>query len=109
MSWLTSSWSDLGITAGKAALMYATALIGLRLGERRTFAQWTLIDYVAAVAVGAIVGRTAIASNQWYTVGAVALITLILMHRLTSMARFQPSLHGSGRRPRRAVRASTTG
>jgi uncharacterized membrane protein YcaP (DUF421 family) len=92
MSWLTSSGSDLAVTAGKAALMYATALVGLRVGERRTFAQWTLIDYVAAVAVGAIVGRTAIASTQSYAVGAVALVTLILLHRLTSIARFLPAL-----------------
>jgi uncharacterized membrane protein YcaP (DUF421 family) len=92
MSWVTSSWGELGVTAAKAALMYATALIGLRLGERRTLAQWTLIDYVAAVAVGAIVGRTAIASTQSYAIGAVALLTLLLLHRLTSLARFHPTL-----------------
>lgn len=90
MSWLTSSWSDLGITAGKAALMYATALVGLRLGERRTLAQWTAIDFAAAVAIGAIVGRTAIASTQSYAIGAAALVSLLLLHRLTSLARFQP-------------------
>jgi len=36
MSWLTSSPSALAIVAAKAALMYVTALLGLRLGERRT-------------------------------------------------------------------------
>ena len=92
MSWFSSSWSELAITSGKAALMYATALAGLRLGERRTLAQWTIIDYVAAVAIGAIVGRTATASTQTYAVGATALLTLILLHRLTSLARFQPRL-----------------
>lgn len=90
MSWLTSSWSALGITAGKAVLMYATALVGLRVGERRTLAQWTAIDFAAAVAIGAIVGRTAIASTQTYAIGAVALVSLLLLHRLTSLARFQP-------------------
>lgn len=92
MSWLTSSWSELGMTAGKAVLMYATALAGLRVGERRTLAQWTAIDFAAAVAIGAIVGRTAIASTQSYAIGAVALLSLIAMHRLISLARFLPML-----------------
>ena len=90
MSWLTTSWQNLGITAGKAVLMYVTALIGLRLGERRTLAQWTIIDFAAAVAIGAIVGRTAIADGQSYAVGAVALVSLLVIHRLVSLVRFFP-------------------
>lgn len=73
MSWLTTSWANLGSTAEKAVLMYLTALVGLRLGERRTLAQWTIIDFAAAVAIGAIVGRTAIADGQSYAVGAIAI------------------------------------
>jgi uncharacterized membrane protein YcaP (DUF421 family) len=92
MSWLISPWSDLAVVAAKAALMYATALIGLRLAERRTLAQWTIIDFAAAVAVGAIVGRTAIAQSQSYAMGAVALVTIIVVHRLASLLRFRPLL-----------------
>ena len=88
MWWITGHWQDLGAAAGKAALMYATAVAGLRLGERRTLAQWTLIDFVTAVAIGAIVGRTAIAGTQSYLTGAVALLTLIAVHRLASLLRF---------------------
>lgn len=87
MAWLTSGPAELGYTAGKAALMYATAVIGLRLSERRTVAQWSTIDFVAAVAVGAIVGRTAIASTQSFATGAVALLVLLVLHRLVSFAR----------------------
>ncbi|GLY75073.1 DUF421 domain-containing protein [Actinoallomurus iriomotensis] len=90
MSWLAGDWTHLGAVAGKAALIYVTALAALRLGERRTLAQWTIIDTVAAVAVGAIVGRTAIASNQSFVTGAVALVTLIAMHRVVSALRAQP-------------------
>ena len=61
MSWLVSPGSDLAVVAAKAVLIYMTALVGLRLAERRTLAQWTIIDFAAAVAVGGIVGRTAIA------------------------------------------------
>jgi uncharacterized membrane protein YcaP (DUF421 family) len=90
MSWLAGDWAHLGAVAGKAALMYVTAMGALRAGERRTLAQWTIIDSVAAVAVGAIVGRTAIASDQSFVTGAVALVTLVVMHRLVSGLRSQP-------------------
>jgi uncharacterized membrane protein YcaP (DUF421 family) len=92
MSWRVGDWQYLGAVLGKAALMYATAVIGLRLAERRTLAQWTIIDVVAAVAVGAIVGRTAIAGTQSFVTGAVALITLIAARRLASLARLQPAV-----------------
>lgn len=90
MSWITSHWQELGAVAGKAALMYATAILGLRLGERRTLAQWTIIDFVTAVAIGAIVGRTAVAGSQSYVTGAAALLTLIAVHRFASVLRFSP-------------------
>ncbi len=53
MSWLTSPAHDLFGVAVKATLIYGTALLGLRVGERRTLAQWTTIDFAAAVAIGA--------------------------------------------------------
>lgn len=89
-SFLTSSWPVLAVVAAKAALIYLTALIGLRLGERRTLAQWTRIDFAAAVAAGAIVGRTATAENQSYAVGAVALLSIVPVHRTASLLRFHP-------------------
>ncbi len=85
---LIGNWTHLGAVAGKAALMYLTALCALRLGERRTLAQWTIIDFVAAVAMGAIVGRTALASNQSYVTGGVAIVTLVVLHRLVSVLRY---------------------
>jgi uncharacterized membrane protein YcaP (DUF421 family) len=90
MNWLTGNWMHLGGVVGKAGLMYAAALVLLRLGERRTLAQWTLIDFVAAVAVGAIVGRTATAQDASWITGAVALAAIIAVHRLVSLLRFNP-------------------
>jgi uncharacterized membrane protein YcaP (DUF421 family) len=90
MAWLTGNWVHLGVVAGKAALMYVTALVALRMGERRTLSKWTLIDFVAAVAVGAVVGRTAIASSQSFITGAVALVVLVVCHRVASLLRFSP-------------------
>ena len=92
MSWLTSPGFDLVVVAAKAVLIYTTALVGLRLAERRTLAQWTIIDFAAAVAVGGIVGRTAVAQSQSYAVGAVALLTIIVAHRLASLLRLRPVL-----------------
>jgi len=92
MSWITGDWQSLGVVAGKAALMYVTALFGLRLGERRTLAQWTIIDFATAIAVGAIVGRTAVANSQSFVTGATALLVLIAVHRLASWLRFNPTL-----------------
>ena len=90
MSWLAGS--SLGFVAAKAALMYVTALFALRVGERRTLAQWTIIDFATAVAMGAIIGRTAIAGSQSYATGAVALVTLVAVHRAASLLRFSPVL-----------------
>ena len=88
MHWLIGDWTHLGEVAAKAALMYATALIALRLGERRTLAQWTLIDFATAVAMGAIIGRTALAGNQSYVTGVVAVVVLVAVHRVVSLLRF---------------------
>src|SRR5438309_1552550 len=90
MSWLTGNSADLVEVAAKAALMYATAVVALRVGERRTLAQWTIIDFATAVAMGAIIGRTAVAGDQSYATGAVALVTLVGVHRLASLLRFRP-------------------
>jgi hypothetical protein len=53
----------LGWVAVKAVLLFAVAVIGLRLGERRTLAQLSAFDFAVAVAIGAIIGRGATASD----------------------------------------------
>ncbi|HET9188302.1 MAG TPA: YetF domain-containing protein [Acidothermaceae bacterium] len=88
MFWLIGDWSHLGEVAAKAVLMYATAMVALRLGERRTLAQWTIIDFATAVAMGAIIGRTAIAKSESFITGAVAVVALVAVHRLVSALRF---------------------
>ncbi len=92
MDWIVGNWPHLPAVVGKVALMYAVALVGLRAGQRRTLAQWTITDFITAVAVGAVVGRTAVASTQSFLTGAAALLTLIVMHRLASLLRMHPKL-----------------
>ncbi len=88
--WFSGPLPDLIEAGAKAAMMYATAWALLRMGERRTLAQFTLIDVVAAVAVGAIVGRSAIAKEQSYAEGAIALVALLLTHHAASRLRLKP-------------------
>ncbi len=57
MEQLIGGVNELGWVAAKALLLYLTAVFGFRLGERRTLAEMSAFDFVAAVAVGAIVGR----------------------------------------------------
>jgi uncharacterized membrane protein YcaP (DUF421 family) len=45
-----------------------------------------------AVAMGAIIGWTAIASTQSYLTGAIAICTLVAIHRLASLLRLRPLL-----------------
>ncbi|MDN5760773.1 MAG: DUF421 domain-containing protein [Microlunatus sp.] len=87
---MTISWLGAVAVVAKAVLMYATALIGLRLGQRRTVAQFTIIDFVAAVSVGAIVARTAVAQDQSWEAGVIALVAILAAHQLVSKLRFQP-------------------
>jgi uncharacterized membrane protein YcaP (DUF421 family) len=79
--------SALGWVALKAVLLLTVAVIGLRLGERRTIAQLSAFDFAVAVAVGAIIGRGATASDTPFATSAVALITLLVAHRLISVLR----------------------
>lgn len=90
--WLIGDVDDLGVVAAKALLIYVVALIGLRAAHRRTLAQWTAIDFAAAVAIGAILGRTAVAGEQSFLIGAVALMTILLAHYAATMARYLPWL-----------------
>jgi hypothetical protein len=69
-TWLFHGWTEDAVAAAAAAAaakaigMYAVALAGLRLAPRRTPSQWTAIDVAAAVALGAVIGRTAIAGDH---------------------------------------------
>src|SRR5580704_3692269 len=87
MSELIGGAGGLGWVAAKAVLLFAVAVTGLRLGERRTLAQLGAFDFAVAVAIGAIIGRTVTTSSTSFATGAVALITLLVVHRLVAFAR----------------------
>ena len=84
--------SDLGWVALKALLLYITAVFGFRLGERRTLAEMSAFDFVAAVAVGAIVGRVPNADTTSYLAGAATLVTVLAAHWIISKLRQFPKI-----------------
>src|SRR5215472_3063498 len=79
--------SALGWVALKAVLLFTVAVIGLRLGERRTIAQLSAFDFAVAVAIGSIIGRGATASDTSFATSAVALVTFLVAHRVVSILR----------------------
>ncbi len=87
VSELVGGASGLGWVAVKAVLLFAVAVIGLRLGERRTLAQLSAFDFAVAVAIGAIIGRGATAADTSFASSAVALVTFLVAHRVVAIGR----------------------
>jgi uncharacterized membrane protein YcaP (DUF421 family) len=87
MTWFVGQGTDLWHTAVKAVLLFLVAVVGFRFGERRTFAQLAPFDFVAVVSVGAIVGRTATARDAAFLVGVVALVAVLVTHRVVARLR----------------------
>ena len=93
-AWLFHGWGEEAVAAAKAVGMYSVALVGLRVSPRRTLAQWTVVDVAAAVALGAIIGRTAIAGDQSLAVGAAALLAILVAHYVLTVCRLHPRFAG---------------
>ena len=89
---LVGDWHLAALAALKALALFLTAAIAFRFTQRRTLAEFTPFDWVTAVAVGAVVGRTATASDTPFLVGAAALLTLIAAHAIVMRLRFRPRL-----------------
>jgi ABC-type multidrug transport system fused ATPase/permease subunit len=68
--------SALGWVALKAVLIFAVAVIGLRLAEWRTFAQLSAFDFEVAVAIGAIIGLL-LARGKGISAGTVVAFTTL--------------------------------
>src|ERR1700745_3579625 len=79
--------SGLEWVAVKVVMLFAVAVIGLRLGERRTLAQLSAFDFAVAVAIGAIIGRGATAAEPLFASSAVALLTFLAAHHLVAVLR----------------------
>lgn len=92
MEHLFGEADSLGWIALKAVLLYLTAVFGFRLGERRTLSQLSPFDFVAAVAVGSIVGRVPNAHDASYLSGIATLAAVLLAHGLVTKLRLMPGM-----------------
>jgi uncharacterized membrane protein YcaP (DUF421 family) len=87
---LIGNWHLAAYAAVKALALFLTAAAAFRLTERRTMAEFAPYDWVAAVAVGALVGRTATATDASWLTGAAALLALLAAHAAITRLRFLP-------------------
>ena len=92
MEHLIGGAGELGWVAAKAVLLYLTAVLGLRLGERRTLADLSPFDFVALAAAGSVVGRLPSAADSSYLAGAATLVALIAAHWCVARLRRFPGV-----------------
>ncbi len=106
VDWILGSWRSAGYVALSAVLIYLSAVVALRTGERRTLAELTIFDFTVAVALGTIIGRTATTESPSYVQGVVAVVALLATHRFVAWGRLHSQLVHRivDRRPRVLVR-----
>ncbi|TPG59656.1 DUF421 domain-containing protein [Roseomonas nepalensis] len=92
MEHLLGGADELGWIALKALLLYLSAVIGLRFSSRRTLADLSPFDFVAAVAVGAIVGRIPNAHDASYLTGVATLAAVLAGHWCVTRLHASPSV-----------------
>jgi uncharacterized membrane protein YcaP (DUF421 family) len=68
------------------AAVYVVAVVAVRLAGRRTLAQMSAFDIVVTIALGTIVGSTALPSNA-SVVDGIAVIVTLLLQVVTAAAR----------------------
>ncbi len=90
MAQLADGWRPAAYAALKALALFLTAAAAIRFTERRTIAEFSPFDWIAAVAAGAIVGRTATAAHTSWLTGTAALLTVIASHAIVARLRFIP-------------------
>ncbi|WP_405149204.1 DUF421 domain-containing protein [Sphaerisporangium sp. NBC_01403] len=78
--------------AVKILALFLTAVVVFRLSGRRSLAEFSPVDFVTAISVGAIIGRTATATDASAMTGVAALVTLLLAHRVVVRLRLFPGV-----------------
>ncbi|USI90175.1 DUF421 domain-containing protein [Rhodococcus pyridinivorans] len=85
-------WHAAAHAAVKALLLFLTAAAVFRVTVRRTLAECAPFDWVAVGAAGAIVGRTATATDASWLTGTAALVAILAGHAVVARARFIPGI-----------------
>ena len=86
---MIGEWRQVWIVALSALAVYLFTALAVRLSERRTLARMSPFDFVVAVSLGAIVGRTATGATPTLLNAAVAVVTLTSAHRCFGWVRWR--------------------
>ncbi len=86
-SWLWSGWDAVAFVAASTAMMFVAALVATRLGGRRTLAQMSAYDTMVTIALGTIIGGTAMAKEPPFSQALTALVTLLVLQAIVGMIR----------------------
>lgn len=84
---LFASWRTLAGVALVTAAMYVTTLGAVRIAGRRTVAQMSAFDIVITIAVGSVLGSTAVSQQPRYAAGVTALVTLLALQMVIGALR----------------------
>lgn len=108
MDFVTGNPDLLGMVALKALLLYLTAVLAFRVGERRTLADMSPFDFIAAVAVGSVVGRVPNAHDTGFYEGATTLAVILAAHAaITRLRHLKPIAALTDHAPRVLVAEGT--
>ena len=85
---LVGDWRGVWSAALKAGVLFV--VVAMFRFDRRTLAELSPFDFAVAVAVGAIIGRTATSASTSLLTGVVALLTLLTAHAAVTRLRYHP-------------------
>jgi len=80
-------WTVIGWTVLLTASLYASVLVATRVAGRRTLSQLSAFDALTTIAIGTILGSTAISHQISFVEGVAAMLTLFSLQIVVGYAR----------------------
>ena len=94
-SWITTTWSDVTMTAVTAVGVYGAVILYTRLGGLRSFSKMSSFDFAMTVAIGSIIASTVLTPDPPLLQAAAALAALYLLQ--IGVARLRTRVGAVGR------------
>lgn len=99
MEYLFGGPGEMWWVAAKAVLLYLVVVLAFRVGPRRALADLSAFDFVAAVAIGSIVGRVPNAHDASFWHGLATLLAVLGCHYALTRLRLVPGVAGALEQP----------
>ncbi len=94
-SWLSASWSTVGVTAASTLAVYVAVVVYTRLGGLRSFAKMSGFDFAATVAIGSMLATASLSTSTPIVVGLVGVGTLYVAQLTVAVLRRFDVVHGA--------------